>query len=282
MEAINVSTQLLCELLKPLSIDSNKGTNGTLDIVAGSSRFRGAADMCVGAALRTGVGIVRLISEEPVISAVSTRHPSCTFLPVANATERQNAIYSANGSCFLIGCGLGFSANTTSDVSTVLALKKRTVLDADALNVISASPELADRISGCIITPHVGEFSRLSGISIDKIKSDPLHYAKEYSQKHGCATVLKDHITVICTPSGESFVSDGANPGLSKGGSGDVLAGLIAGFFAQGYSARDSAVIGVTLHALASQLCAKDMGTRSMLPSELELYVAKALLSLGY
>ena len=283
MQQIKVSKELLCQILKPLDIRSNKSTNGTLNVIAGSEKFRGAADMCVGGALRTGVGILRLISEESVIATVAQRHPSCTFLPVEGATERQTAIYTASGDCFLIGCGLGFSAQTCADVSTLLSLKKRVVLDADALNVISASPDLKKLLSGTIITPHIGEFSRLTGYSIQAIKDDPIRYATEFSSEHGCTTVLKDHVTVIAIPQSDAvYISDGASQGLSKGGSGDVLAGIIAGFFAQGYSQKDSAIIGVTLHALASTLCAKEMGIRSMLPSELELYLAKTLCSLGY
>ena len=140
MEAVIITKELLTQKLKKLPKDCNKGSNGTLNIVAGTPQYRGAADLCVGGALRTGVGIVRLIAEEPVVAAVCARHPSCTFSPVTGSIERRNAIYNSREKCFLIGCGLGLNAQTCTDVSNVLATAKKAVLDADALNAVSANP----------------------------------------------------------------------------------------------------------------------------------------------
>ncbi len=273
----------LTKRLKKLSPDAHKGDNGFLNIVAGSVNYRGAADLCVGGALRTGVGIVRLLSDECVISAVATRHPTCTFLPFDLTHNTENAISSLKQRCFLVGCGLGISDTARAKVNAVLSCAEKAVIDADALNIISLNPEMKAMLSGHIITPHIGEFSRLTGLDTTEIKRDPQGYALDYAKKHGCTVVLKDFMTVIATPSGNIFISkDIASEGLSKGGSGDVLAGLIAGFLAQNYSAEDSAIIGVTLHALSSRLCAEEMGARSMLPSDLEHYVARALQGLGY
>ena len=282
MNAVTITDELLIQKLRHVPKDAHKGSNGTLDIVAGSVCYRGAADLAVGGALRSGVGIVRLISDEKVISAVAARHPSCTFLPVTGATERRNAIYSSKSKCFLIGCGLGLTSQTCADVSDVLCTARKAVIDADGLNAISENSQLKDKLTGFIITPHVGEFSRLTGTKIADIKSDPIRHALDFSNKYGSVTVLKDSVTVIASPEGEVFVSDGASEGLSKGGSGDVLAGIIAGFCAQDYSPLNAAIIGVTLHALASRRCAEENGIMSMLPSELELYVKQILRDLGY
>ena len=282
MQAVKLTEDILKQKLKAIRKDAHKGSNGTLDIIAGSEKYRGAADLCVGGALRTGIGIVRLISCEQAISLVAARHPSCTFFPVTGAPERKKAICDSKEKRFLIGCGLGMSADTATSVSDVIYTAKAAVIDADGLNAVSANPSLKEKLCGFIITPHVGEFSRLTGATVSDIKSDPITHALDFSKKHGCVTVLKDCVTVIASPEGKVFVSDCASEGLSKGGSGDVLAGLIAGFNAQDYSPLDSAVIGVTLHALASRRCAEENGIMSMLPSELEIYVKQVLRDLGY
>lgn len=280
--SVRITEELLLKKLHVLARDCNKGTNGTLNIIAGSSNYRGAASLCVGGALRTGVGLVRLISEEKVISAVASRHPCCTFCAVSDNSERQKAIAGTKANAFLIGCGSGQQMQTLLDVSLVLDIGKSSVIDADALNIIAKYPHLMDKLDGTIVTPHVGEFSRLSGYTVDEIKASPEKRALEFSKTHKCVTVLKDYITVIATPSGSVYVSDSASEGLSKGGSGDVLAGIISGFLAQGYSAEDSAVIGVAVHAFASKLCARELGARSMLPSDLDFYVSKLFVKLGY
>lgn len=277
-----ITESLLVKRLKRLPRDCHKGSNGTLNIIAGCERFRGAADLCVGGALRTGCGIVRLISEEKVVACVAARHPSCTFLAAEDAETVKRFVYGARDRSFLIGCGISQCEKSAISVSAVLAVASRAVLDADALNIISSNPQMRYLLKGHIITPHLGEFSRLTGLSIDSIKQSKESFASAFAREYGCVTVLKDSVTVIATPDGELYISDNASEGLSKGGSGDVLTGLIAGFFAQGYTPEDAAVIGVAVHALASVECASELGRRSMLPSELEHYAARLFSRLGY
>ena len=114
------------------------------------------------------------------------------------------------------------------------------------------------------------------------IKEDPIGLASAFADKYGCVTVLKDSVTVVAVPNGAVYVSRDASEGLSKGGSGDVLAGMIAGFLPQGYSCEDAAVIGVALHAYASVKCATELGKRGMLPSDLEIHAARLLAELNY
>ncbi len=281
MNQINITPALLKSILKPIEKNAHKGSNGTLNIIAGSKKFRGAADLCVGGALRSGCGIVRLISEEAVISAVASRHPSCTFLPIDDEINFQNLITPLKDGVFLIGCGIGVNEKSSSRLFYSLDIAKRTVLDADALNIISHHAGYSFK-PNTIITPHVTEFSRLSGYTVTEIKSEPSRCALEFSQKNGCVVVLKDSTTMIAVPSGNVYISELASEGLSKGGSGDVLAGLIAGFLAQNYSEEDAAITGVAVHALASRLCASEMGIRSMLPSDLEMYISKLFASVGF
>lgn len=279
------------ERLKRLDKKCNKGTSGTLNAVVGSERFRGAADLAVGAALRTGCGIVRLISVEKVISLAAVRHPSAVFLPVkengdgmiAECARADIAETSKRATAFLVGPGLGQCADTAAVVSAVAAFSPKTVIDADALNIISQAPELLSAFKKpFIMTPHVGEMSRLTGLSVTEIKNDPASVASEFSRAYGCVTVLKDHVTYISAENGDIYESRLGNEGLAKGGSGDVLSGLIAGFLAGGASAEDAAVIGVTLHGLSADRCSAERGKRGMLPSELEEYAVKILNEMGY
>lgn len=265
-----ISEALLRERLREIDRNAHKGSNGTLNVVAGCERYRGAADLSVGAALRTGCGIVRLISEEAVIRTVSERHPSCTFLPVIGISAVTGAIISHKNEAFLVGNGLGVSPYSAAAVNYVLSTAKRAVLDADALNCLSACPEYYPLLKDKIITPHVGEFSRLTGMDISAIKADLAVCAAAFTEKYGCVTVLKDSVTAIACPSGSVYICDLASRGLSKGGSGDTLAGLIAGFLAQGYSSEDAAVIGASVLALSSADAAERLGVHSMLPPDLE------------
>lgn len=277
--------------LKRLDKSSNKGTNGTLNAVVGSERFRGAADLAVGAALRTGCGIVRLISVEKVVSLVASRHPSAVFLPVKDnglgmisaSAKTDIAEVSGRASAFLVGPGLGQSADTAAVLSAVAGLSKKTVIDADALNIISFNKELLKAFKKpFVVTPHIGEMARLTGLSAEEIKKAPEKTAANFSLEYGCVTVLKDHVTFISTESGNIYESRLGNEGLAKGGSGDVLSGMIAGFLAGGASAEDAAVIGAALHGLSAERCAAEKGKRGMLPSDLEEYAVKILNEMGY
>ncbi len=277
-----INSEFIGQILRKLPENANKGSNGTLNVIAGSRNFRGAAALCIGGAMRTGCGIVRLIAEEAVVNTVASRHPGCTFEVIENKAELRRIISEKrNCTAYLIGCGLGQEAGSAAAVDLVLSYDKPKVLDADALNIISLSTEMKQRLAGSIITPHPGEFCRLSGVEMSKIKSEPERCALDFSAKYGTVTVLKDYVTYIATPEGKLYTSQ-ASRGLSKGGSGDVLAGMTAGFFAQNYSAEESAVLGVWLHAEASKLCEKRRGIISMLPEELELFAAEVIAGLGY
>ncbi len=281
----------LVERLKKLEKNSNKGTNGTLTVLAGSEKFRGAADLAVGAALRTGVGIVRLVSVEKVVSLVAARHPSAIFFPVNSTsdgmicadTKKIIPETAKKTTAFLVGPGLGQSTDTAAIVSVVAQISEKTVIDADAINLISKNKELLNNFKKpFVITPHVGEMSRLTGICVTDIKKSPEEIASGFSKENKCITVLKDHITFISNENGDVYESRLGNEGLAKGGSGDVLSGLISGFFACGYSGEDAAIIGTVLHGLAADKCAKEKGRRAMLPNDLEEYIIKTLFEFGY
>jgi NAD(P)H-hydrate epimerase len=266
-------------ILKKRPYDSHKGNFGTLTVIAGSSFFRGAAALSVSSALRSGTGIVCLASTERVIESVAAKIDECIFFPLEendsgsiSAVCADSIIKKVNGgSCCLAGCGMVFCEDTKTIIKALIGdADCRLILDADALNSISENPAL---LSGAkyppVITPHAGEMARLCGETVAGVKAAPEQTAIKFAREYNCIVVLKDFITHIASPSGELYVNDTGNAGLARGGSGDVLAGIIASFAAQGYKAYDAAVCGVYLHGLAADRCAARISQYGMLPSDI-------------
>lgn len=237
---------------------SNKGNYGTLLSVVGCKYYRGAAVLSSLGALRTGVGILRVASSEEVLQTVATSVPEATFLPIDELDMGNITKVTA----VLCGCGLG-KTDIVKDI--VSKCKVPLILDADGINNIGADDLRGD----IIITPHIGEFSRLSGISIEEVKDSPEVYAGEFADKYNVTVVLKDYKTVIASPHRETAISRYGNPGLARGGSGDVLAGMIASFRAQGLSSYDAAVCGTVLHGASADRCARRMSQQTMLPHDI-------------
>lgn len=285
-----ITLQNTKSILKPRPKDSHKGSFGTVNAVVGCARYRGAATLSVMGALRSGAGIVRLCSTEKVCSAVTVQYPSATLLPLPETDEGLISMDSVplllktvkKEDSLLIGCGLGQCADTANTVNRMLiSARCKKVVDADALNLIAPIETLGmiknqKSLCGSIITPHVGEAARLMGRSISDVSENVESAALEITKELGCVTVLKSHKTVITVPDEDTlYISELGNSGLSKGGSGDVLAGLIAGFIAQGYTEKESALLGVCIHGTAADLCAKERSMQAMLPSDLDTYICK-------
>ena len=300
---VKLDTKYIRSLLRPRNKEGHKGSYGTLQCIVGSDCYRGASVLSAMGALRSGAGIVRICSVEKACAAVAKTYPSATLLPLADngagmisAKEIGRIIEaSSSASALLIGCGLGQSADTAAVVGFLLsAFKGGAVVDADALNLIALGGNARQTLSVCgaayptrVITPHIGEMSRLTGKSADIIKREPEIAAAEFSAEYGCVTVLKDYRTVIAVPDASeafgasTYLWERPNSGLAKGGAGDVLAGLIGGFLAQGYSAADSAVLGVGIHGIAAEMCASERTEDAMLPSELGEYICRAFSSIS-
>lgn len=266
-------------ILKRRSPDSNKGDYGLLTAVCGSSYFRGAAALSLEGALRSGVGIAALISTEKVIASVASKLNGCIYMPVKENGDQSISAESipeilktvARSDAVLVGCGMTNCNDTKSIViSLIEGCSCPLVLDADALNSLSGAPEYLQKAARMpIITPHVGEMSRLTGKSIADIKLRPKETALEFSKKYGCITILKDSTTFIASPDGRTAVNTEKSPGLAKGGSGDVLAGMAASFLAQGYAPFESAYCAVKLHSAASIKCTKRLSQYGMQPDDI-------------
>lgn len=236
--------------------DSNKHDYGRLLIVAGCANMPGAAIMATGAALRSGCGLVMLHSTGNTLLAAATRYPSAMFSEnpgdyfdsVPERLDRYSAI--------AIGPGLGWSPGTMNALMDILTeacdRKIPTVLDADALNILSVMAEWTELIpSGSVLTPHKGELRRLLPCRNEEERES---LAWELCAETGCCVVMKGYHSRIFTPDGTCLVNTTGNPGMAKGGSGDVLTGIVGGLLARGYSAIDAAALGVWVHGYAGDV----------------------------
>jgi len=266
-------------LFKKREPDTHKGSYGKLLILSGSDCYRGAAALCTGAALRSGAGIVTLASVRPVIDAVSAKLDEPVYLPLpqnGSGTLSADAIPllvgNAHGSsALLIGCGLGQSEDAAAAVVKLIAEATcPIVLDADGLNLLSGRIDiLRTAKSKMILTPHLGEMARLCGLPIPAIKADPIGVAKAFAKEYGVTLVLKDAVTVVASPDGKTFLNTTGNAGMARGGSGDVLAGILAALLCQGFAPLDAASAGVFLHGAAGDLAARESSALGMLPSDI-------------
>jgi len=269
----------LADTLRVRDPMANKGCFGTLTVVAGSRYYRGAAGLAVSAALRCGAGIVRLASCEEVIAATAAKVSEAIFLPLL-ATEKggidaedfmKHLPAMAKSRAVLVGCGMTDSPDTGAIVRSLLYHGEYPlILDADGLNVLRTCPALLREAKiPAVITPHVGEMARLAGKTVADILADRRQTALTFAREYRCVTVLKDYETVVAAPDGRCFVSDTPNSGLAKGGSGDVLAGMIASLVCQGYDGFTAATCAVTLHSVAASYAAEAYTEEAMLPSDL-------------
>ncbi len=274
----------------PLRVqDSHKGTYGKLLCVAGSSRYRGAAALTAEGALRGGCGIVTMASVEPVFASVQPRLPECILLCcepdlVGGISEKNAGLLQRelenDYAALLLGPGMGNTKSTGALVRILVSGADCTViLDADALNAVSADEKLPAPLPGrrIVITPHPGEMARLCGCSIADIKAGREEISLDYAKKNGCIVVLKEHRTLIASPEGELWRNTSGNSGLARGGSGDILAGMLAAFAAQGMKPLDAALCAVYLHGAAADRCAKRKSETAMLPHDIFKDLGKIL-----
>ncbi len=260
--------------LKVPDPQSNKGNMGKLLLVCGSYGMAGACIMAARAALRCGIGLLQIAVEKKLYPILAQAVPEAVFLVLdwenrrGESAERLcGALEKATG-C-LVGCGLGELSETVCPV-VFSHCSVPLVADADALNFCAAHPGiLEDMDIPLILTPHPGEMARLCGDSIAEIQADRLGAAREKARETGAVVALKGARTVVAAPDGRCAVNPTGNPGMAKGGSGDVLAGMVAALAAQGTPAFEAAAAGVWFHGLAGDLCAKRYGMRSMLPTDL-------------
>ncbi len=262
---------------------AHKGTFGRVLVCAGSLNYIGAAYLACEGAIRVGAGLVTLAvarSLQPILAAKLTE---VTYAPLPESepgfvdSEAYEVLHEwlSGYDVLLIGCGLSQHPSVMDFVRNSLlemppSLSPSLVIDADALNALAQIQGWWQRLNqNAILTPHPGETSRLSGLTVNQIERERLMVAGEKAALWDKIVVLKGAHTVVASPNGEAKISPVANPGLASAGTGDVLAGAIAGLMAQGLTPFDAASCGVYLHGAAAESVGAELGDAGMVASDL-------------
>jgi hydroxyethylthiazole kinase-like uncharacterized protein yjeF len=276
-EAELLDLDIIGAIFKPRKNFAHKGNFGHALLVAGSYGKIGAAVLSARACLKSGSGLLTCAVPGCGYSILQTALPEAML--VMDADEKIHTVvpdgldkYSVIGA----GPGLGQDDRTVAFLRDLLQqYRKPMVIDADALNILATHPDLFSLLpSYSILTPHPKEFERLFGASADDYAR--LDKAREQARNHQCIIVLKGHYTFIAMPGGRSYFNSTGNPGMAKGGSGDVLTGILTALLGQSYSPGEAALLGVYLHGLAGDLAADTHSQESMLPSDLTDHLGKA------
>ena len=271
---------------------AHKGDCGRALIIGGSRGMSGAACLAGKAALRGGAGLVTVAVPEGIADLVAGFEPS--YLSLGLPEDEQGRMTTAAAQrleevlsrqiAVAIGPGLGQSAGLLELVASLYAsVMLPCVFDADALNLLAKRPYLIKRASGAsarILTPHVGEFARLTGLDAAVIQENRQQHAAEFARKNQVIVVLKGKNTVI-TDGVRVAINATGNSGMATGGTGDVLTGVLAALLAQGMSAFDAAQYGVHLHGFAGDLAAEELSKPGMIASDLIHFLGRAWCELG-
>lgn len=296
MEIKEIKTSLISDI-KPERVDAgHKGTFGTALLVCGSKYMTGALILSAESALRSGCGMVRAFSEEEALLPLKINCPcalTSAYKDTLEATGKLALEYSSKSAATGIGSGIDVDSKTNySILYHLISSSKKLLIDAGALTIIAKNkdvfiPLLKARVEAglesAILTPHVGEFSRLLGVDLHGMSFDELtNLASDFAKETSTIVVLKSNNVFIsdCGNNGYNYVGD--NSGMAKGGSGDVLMGLITGFMAQGLSPINAAIAGTYFHQEAGKLAYKAIGKRAMLPSDLKDYLGQVFINHGW
>jgi len=267
--------------------DSNKGMYGHVLLVAGGRGKSGAPAMASLAALRAGAGLVTAAVPESILPSVAAITPELMTLPLqegangeadkANLAPEALKKVTARATVIAMGPGMG-----TEPEEFVLGLIEKTdlplVVDADALNILAKHREKIDgRRRTMVLTPHPGEMARLAGISTKEVQARREPLAREFAQRHHVTVVLKGWRTLIAHPDGRIAVNTTGNPGMAKGGSGDILTGIVAAMLAQYPDSPEEAVeAAVYLHGLAADFALREQDEHTLLATDTIVHLFRA------
>ena len=260
--------------------DGNKGSFGCVTVVGGCENYPGAPILCGKAAYRAGCGLVELVTPEVVRNCGAAGFPEAIW----NCGAFDSGILPERKNCAaVIGPGLGSGPDAEKRLSPLISSAamfcRVLILDADALNLLSRDPEWYLNVpQNCVLTPHPGEMARLTGLTVAEVQENRAKLALTKAAEWQQVVLLKGANTVIASPVGFSVVLPYASSALSVAGSGDVLAGIIAGFAAQGKPAFDAAWLGGEIHARAGLLAAAEFGNAySVMAGDLIAHIPEAI-----
>ena len=290
-EIVKLDRELISGFAPQRPEDGHKNSFGTALICAGSEYMTGAAVMAAGAALRSGAGLVKVFSDEKTLDAIRFNEP-CAMLELrpgktAEVLRKASSLCKISSSV-LIGSGMPADYKDMEALTErFLKEAKNLVLDAGALSgkydVMSRLKEiLKAREVPAVLTPHIGEFARITALPKNEVEERSADLALDFARENKCVLILKSSNTLIASPDGRLYMNDLANNGMAKGGSGDILAGLVTGFLAQGMNPVKAACSAVFIHSKAGEAAKEDIGVRAMIPTDLLFYLPEGYIQAGW
>ncbi|MGN0396202.1 MAG: NAD(P)H-hydrate dehydratase [Coprococcus sp.] len=248
--------------------DSNKGTYGKVAVIAGNKDISGALTLAAKAAYKTGCGLVKVYTHESNRNIIGITVPEAVVMTYNDSASAMLCVEDAMsyGDTLLIGPGIGTEGIAVLMLIKILTeYKKLLIIDADGINILAEHMELLeDKKASIILTPHMKEMERMNHVSINDMKKNMPLYCEELAEKYNVTCVLKDARTCVSDGSGHVYVNTSGNNGMSTGGSGDVLAGIIAALCCMGKNAVDMARLGVYIHGLAGDYARMKKGSYGM------------------
>ena len=293
---LNLGTPLdFAPLLAPRDREGNKGSYGHVLVIGGSFGKAGSAAMAGFAALRAGAGLSTVATPKSVLPTIASFHPELMTEPLPETDEGTISLRALGAKLdsllqhktLAIGPGISRNAETSKLVREIVQRSERSsggaavvnlVVDADGLNAFDQN---IDQLNGSgrrlVITPHPGEMSRLTGLSIAEIQANRLKVAREFAREHVLIVVLKGHRTLVASPDGTVWVNATGNPGMATGGTGDILTGMVAGLIAQHPDhSLEATAMAVYLHGLAGDLACESVGENSLVATDLLRFLPQA------
>lgn len=285
-----ITKKQIMGLLPERPKNSHKGTYGKANVIAGSSGMTGAAILTCKAALRSGLGLLKLYIPESLNLLITTSVPEVVTIPL---NEMRRGVININQITKIIDqtqdvdvVAVGPGCGTASEMSELVrqmieAVECTMVIDADGLNVLAKNVSwLNTKKSDMILTPHPGEMARLTGLTVEKVTENPIEVARNFATEFGVILVLKGSRTIIATPQGEIYVNQTGNSGMATAGSGDVLTGIITGFVAQGMTPLDAVILSVYIHGRAGDIMAGRKGEFGLLAGDIVSGLTHTLMEL--
>lgn len=291
-----VEDKISCELItfekcrsviRKRPADTHKGSYGHTLIIAGSSGKTGAAALCAHASVRSGSGLVTVGVPGSIAGSVDeklTEAMSVSFKDEGRGFFSESSLKqatSALSSKTSLAVGPGMSVNQDTEKFLLKILKEShvpVVADADAVNIIAENKNLLKKLKvPVVLTPHPGEMARLVGKAPGEIQLSRAEHAEKFAVSHGCYVVLKGARSVVAAPDGRVFINPTGNPGMSSGGMGDVLTGVISGLISQKYSPLQACVLGTFVHGLSGDIASKEKGPSGITATDVADSVPRAL-----
>lgn len=253
--------------------DSHKGTYGTVGIIGGRKGMTGSICMAANAALRSGAGLCYIFVSDDIFDVVSSKVNEAIVVKESELSDYLNKLD-------VIAIGMGYSQNSNSKHIIKMVMqkfKKTVIIDADGINILSQNKKyISSKECSLILTPHPGEFSRLTDITIEEINNNRIYLTEKYAKEYNCTLLLKGASTVISSNKGEVRINPTGNSGMATAGSGDVLSGIIAGLSAQGADNYNAASIGAYIHGLSGDISAMENTEYSVIATDIINNISKA------